>query len=51
MRQENAWLKTLRELAKKYKKTNNCSHCQALDAIAKEIGYKNWARLIEKENV
>lgn len=36
----------LKRAATRYKKEKGLTHSQALDAVAKEFGYNNWALLM-----
>lgn len=40
----------LKRAATRYKKQKGLTHSEALDAVAKEYGYNNWALLMHAAN-
>lgn len=46
MRTGNKFLQLARTEAKSRKKELAISHCQALDIVAKELGFTNWNHLL-----
>lgn len=43
-------INSLKRNAKKIKKQTGCTHSEALNQIAKQVGYANWSILMKNEN-
>jgi|AntDeeMinimDraft_5_1070356.scaffolds.fasta_scaffold08532_1 hypothetical protein len=43
-------LTSLKREAKALKRKTNLTHCQALDIVARQQGYKNWRNLADHSN-